>query len=157
MTVTIALDVGVARAGASGGIEGVVTIDFYDPFPETSGGLIRPFELLALGVTPLDWFEFSLTINLELTIFVEVGVPSLGIIVFEKRWTYKEPIVGPLFLIPKLNDNVAELDAQTGILTIQINSNTGSITCASTGGTVGLEGKFVLSQNNVGMFILVCL
>lgn len=37
------------KVGVSGGITATVEIDLFDPFPETSNGLVRPFELLALG------------------------------------------------------------------------------------------------------------
>lgn len=61
------------KIGVSGGITFYVEIDFYDPFPETSGGLIRPFELLRLGSNPLEWFEISLTISITLSAYIEVG------------------------------------------------------------------------------------
>lgn len=50
------------------------TIDFFDPFPETSGGLVRPFELLCLGTTPLDWFEFGVDISVSFSVYVKVGL-----------------------------------------------------------------------------------
>lgn len=49
VTIGIQVSAAVVAVEAKGGITFRVEIDFYDPFPETSGGLIRPFELLALG------------------------------------------------------------------------------------------------------------
>lgn len=37
-----------------GGLKAVVTIDLYDPRPEESGGLVRPYELFKNGITPLE-------------------------------------------------------------------------------------------------------
>ena len=48
-------------------------IDFYDPFPETSGGLVRPFELLSLSQNPIDWFEFTATISAYFSLSIEIG------------------------------------------------------------------------------------
>ena len=74
---TVGFDVSVSAVfvnlGVSGAITFTVELDFYDPFPETSEGLIRPFELLSLGTTPLDWFEITLTIEISLSVYVEVG------------------------------------------------------------------------------------
>jgi hypothetical protein len=74
---TVGFDIGVSavivKIGVSGAVTFTVVLDFYDPFPETSGGLIRPYELLALGSTPLDWFEITLTISVSLSAYVEVG------------------------------------------------------------------------------------
>lgn len=39
----------IVRVGITGGITARVEIDLFDPWPETSGGLVRPYELLALG------------------------------------------------------------------------------------------------------------
>jgi hypothetical protein len=74
VTATIDVSAAVVKIGVSGGITVKVEIDLYDPYPETSGGLVRwhlsyddqclscsvftntfcyiqvrPFELLALG------------------------------------------------------------------------------------------------------------
>ena len=45
----IEVSAAIVKVGASGGITANVEIDLFDPFPETSQGLVRPFELLALG------------------------------------------------------------------------------------------------------------
>jgi len=43
-----------SRQKVWGGLKVVVTIDLYDPRPEESGGLVRPYELFKLGSTPLE-------------------------------------------------------------------------------------------------------
>jgi len=129
----------IIKIGVSGGIEGIITVDFYDPFPETSGGLIRPFELLALGTTPLDWFELTFVLNLRLSLYVKIGI-YLGFIkitFFKKQWTFVKPIVGPLKLTPKAFAPVAVLDAKSGVLTIK--GGLGDVTCESKGGVIGAE------------------
>ena len=45
----------------AGGFFVKADIDLFDPYPEESGGLVRPYELLALGTTPFDWFEISIS------------------------------------------------------------------------------------------------
>ena len=49
------------------------TIDLYDPNPEQSGGLIRPFELLSSGSSPLEWFEFGIKISVNVGVYVKVS------------------------------------------------------------------------------------
>lgn len=40
---SLSFDALIGSASASGSLEVKVTIDFYDPYPETSGGLVRSF------------------------------------------------------------------------------------------------------------------
>eukprot|EP00957_Ditylum_brightwellii_P193066 14700484-Ditylum_brightwellii.AAC.1 len=74
---TVGFDVGVSAAIVKVGVRGAITftveIDFFDPYPETSGGLIRPYELIAYSCNPVDWFELTLSIKLSLSIYVSVG------------------------------------------------------------------------------------
>lgn len=63
---TIEVSAAIVKVGAYGSVTVRVEIDLYDPFPETSNGLVRPFELLAMGSTPLDWFEITLTITVSI-------------------------------------------------------------------------------------------
>jgi hypothetical protein len=46
----------IVQVGVRGGIIFEGSIDFFDPFPETSGGIVRPYELLCLGSTPDRWY-----------------------------------------------------------------------------------------------------
>ena len=45
--VSVAIEVSavIVTVGASGGITVTVEVDIFDPFPETSGGLVYPFEV----------------------------------------------------------------------------------------------------------------
>ena len=63
----------IVKVSVYGGVTFIATIDLYDPWPEESGGLVRPFELISLGTTPLDWFEFTLEIYLNFGVSIEVG------------------------------------------------------------------------------------
>ena len=72
VTVEVSVSAAVVKIGAYGGVTVVATIDLYDPAPETSGGLIRPFELLSSGSSPLEWFEFGVSISVNVGVFIEV-------------------------------------------------------------------------------------
>ena len=66
LTGTIRLGVSVSavivKVSVWGGVTFIATIDLFDPYPEESRGLVRPFELLSIGSSPLEWFEFGLEI-----------------------------------------------------------------------------------------------
>jgi hypothetical protein len=85
VSLTASVSAVVIEIGVTGNIQFIVTIDFYDPYPTTSGGLIRPFELLSMGTDPLKWFEFDVTISVGVELFVLVGIftPIADIIIFE--------------------------------------------------------------------------
>ena len=143
MEATVGFDIGVSAAivkvGVSGAITFIVTIDFYDPFPETSGGLIRPYELLALGTTPLDWFELQLQINIALSVYIEVGVFAgpVEIVVYELRKEINFAIFDPPLLVqPQPFEQIVKFDAETGILSIVSKAST---VCKSMEGDVGSE------------------
>lgn len=74
---TVGFDLGVSagiiKIGVSGSITFRVELDFYDPYPETSGGLIRPFELLSSSPNPLDWFEITMTISVTFSLYIKIG------------------------------------------------------------------------------------
>jgi hypothetical protein len=55
VSLTIEVSAVIIVIGVTGSLKAKAEIDLFDPFPETSGGLIRPFELLMLGSSPLDW------------------------------------------------------------------------------------------------------
>ena len=143
MEATVGFDVAVSaaivRVGVSGSITFIVAIDFYDPFPETSGGLIRPYEMLVLGTTPLDWFELELQINIALSFYVQVGL-YLGFVeitVFELRTELNFAIFDPPLLIqPQPFKEIVSFEATTGILRVITEVNT---VCKSMGGEVGNE------------------
>lgn len=79
-SVTISVDVSavIVKVGVSGKITFLVTVDLYDPYPEKSGGLVRPFELLTSGSNPLKWFEFGIQIFITISLYIKVGLFILG-------------------------------------------------------------------------------
>ena len=60
----VAVSAAIVKVSVWGGVTFIATVDLFDPYPEESGGLVRPFELLSIGSSPLDWFEFGLQIFL---------------------------------------------------------------------------------------------
>ena len=143
MEATVGFDVAVSaaivRVGVSGSISFIVTIDFYDPFPETSGGLIRPYEMLVLGTNPLDWFELELQINIALSFYVQVGL-YLGFVkitVFEIRKEINFAIFDPPLLVqPQPFEQIVTLDVRSGVLELITDGET---VCKSMEGEVGNE------------------
>lgn len=104
--VAIEVSAAIVKVGASGAVTIRVEIDLYDPFPETSNGLVRPFELLALGTTPLDWFEITLTITVDLSVYIKVGIyiGFIDITIFELRKDFRFVILGPLKYTPSVSE-----------------------------------------------------
>ena len=101
----IEVSAAIVKVGVSGGVTVRVEIDLYDPFPETSGGLVRPFELLALGSTPLDWFEITLTITVNISLYIKIGL-YLGFVeitLFELRKDFNIVVLGPLKYTPNVS------------------------------------------------------
>ena len=142
ISVEIAASAAIIKISAKGGITFVVTIDLYDPFPDTSEGLIRPFELLSLGSSPLDWFEIKLSIVLELSISIEIGI-FLGffeITLFEVGYGFTLAILPGKIFAPKPIQNLVELNEITKELRLfsdRVKSN--SLECFSRSGDVGNE------------------
>lgn len=64
ITAAVEVSAAIVKIGVSGGIIITVQIDLVDPYPDTSGGVVRPFELFAINPNPLSWFEVTLTITL---------------------------------------------------------------------------------------------
>lgn len=48
MSAAVEVSAAIVKIGASGGITVRVEVDIFDPWPETSGGLVYPFEVSAL-------------------------------------------------------------------------------------------------------------
>lgn len=105
---------------------------------------MRPFELLALGTSPLDWFEAKISVILNLAVFIKVGlfikIPLIGkieVVLYKKKWEYKQNLLGPITLQPKMFSKVAEVSS-SGQLLLQ----EPGLMCESKGGSVGEEGKW---------------
>ena len=88
---------------------------------------------MALGSSPLQWFEITLTITLNLSVYAEVG--ALGLVVFELRKDFNIVILGPVKYKPTPFDPVAKLDSNTGRLELEKDV----ATCESKEGAAGLE------------------
>ena len=150
ISVELAASAAIIKISAKGGITFVVTIDFYDPFPDTSGGLIRPFELLSLGGSPLQWFEIELSITLTLTISIEIGIylGFLEITLYSYGVEFNVAIVPGLHFTPHGIPSVAELDVETGTMMIMENVLQGSkLECFSRSGDIGDEEIECVSGN----------
>lgn len=74
--VSLSVDVSavIVKIGVKGALVIKVEIDLFDAYPETSRGLVRPFELLSIGSNPLEWFEFNLKIFVTITLYVKIGI-----------------------------------------------------------------------------------
>jgi len=62
-----------AQASATGKLMVAANIDFYDPYPDTSNGLVRPYELITLSTNPQDWIEYSVESSWYFRIDVNIG------------------------------------------------------------------------------------
>jgi hypothetical protein len=50
-------------------------IDFYHPYPKTSGVfLVRPFEMHSFSRNIIEWFEFTVLLTVELSVSISVGI-----------------------------------------------------------------------------------
>jgi len=140
-SVTLAVEVSAAivKIGVSGGITFVVTIDLYDPYPDTSNGLVRPFELLSSGSSPLEWFEFGVQIYITISIYIQIGL-FLGffeIVLFEYRKEFKFNLIDPIIFTPALEAMPVNYDSASGVLVLAPGSE--ELQCTSLSGTLGNE------------------
>lgn len=141
-SITAAAEVSAAivKIGVSGGLQFVITFDFYDPNPATSGGLIRPFEMVCISPNPLDWFEVTISAFVKVSFYIQVGL-FLGffeIVLFEYRLGVEFPLFDPIKITPNLPGRVATIDP-AGIVTIDFPPSTGSVTCKHIDGGSGDE------------------
>jgi hypothetical protein len=141
ITISIEFSAAIIKAGASGTLGVEVTIDLFDAYPETSRGLVRPFELLSIGSSPLDWFEISIRIYLTLRVYVKIGLYigfikitlfkfeyEVTITIWEKSWT------------PSVPPKSGEVDSSG---TLNLNAGSASdanrLECTNMAGTIGQE------------------
>jgi len=109
VTASVSVSAVIVKIGVSGGITIIIEFDFYDPNPATSGGLIRPFELINISPNPLDWFEVTIKAYATISFYVQVGI-FLGffdIILYEYRVEFNIIIIDALKITPKLKGRVA--------------------------------------------------
>lgn len=74
ISLTVEASVLFAKIGVSGKLTLTATIDLFDAYPETSGGLVRPFQLISVGASPIDWFEFGIKINFDFEVYIRIGI-----------------------------------------------------------------------------------
>jgi len=136
----LSASIGFVRVGVSGGITFLATIDFFDPYPKQSRGIVRPYQLLSLGATPLKWFEFSLQINLSLRVYIQVRIRILWkrITIWEWDASFSRELLPRLIITPKLPGKVASFVATTGVLTLDSQED-GILECTSLSGSIGEE------------------
>ena len=80
VTLEAAVSAAIVKVAVFGGVNFIITIDLFDPYPELSGGIIRPFELFQLGHTPDKWFEFGLTINVFFGVSISGASTEYGLL-----------------------------------------------------------------------------
>jgi hypothetical protein len=130
----------IVQVGVSGGVTAAVTIDLYDPNPNVSGGLVRPYELISTGASALEWFEFGLRIDLFLELYVRVAIKigwvKITIYKLSKRFTVA--LIEGRVWNPEIKSKVAALDFRTGVLKIRPN-DAAYLTCSGLNGTLADE------------------
>ena len=115
-----------------GGLSVIATIDLFDPNPETSGGLVRPYEVFSgPNATPLDWLEATLSIYVDVRVSIKLAFITLF------KFKHKVKLLGPLEFKPKGLLPCMELDLSSGDL--RLSNHYTSFECTSLGGTGGQE------------------
>lgn len=115
-----------------GGLSIKATIDLYDPSPETSGGLVRPYEVISgPNATPLDWLEATLSIYVDVRLTIKLAIITLF------KFKHKVKILGPFEFKPPRLAPCMEKDFSTGVL--RLNNHYVNFNCTSLAGTGGQE------------------
>jgi len=140
ITAAVGFEVGVsaiiARVSVSGGIRIDATIDLYDPYPDTSEGLVRPYEMLSVSLNPIDWLEFSISMNLELAVSIQVGIFwwIFEFILYEYKKTWSIQLVAGSENKPDQPLAIVDCNTETREMTLQ---DPGQLELSCT----GLEGE----------------
>jgi hypothetical protein len=144
-SIIIAVDVSavIVKVGVSGAITFRVKVDLFDPFPETSKGLIRPFELLSIGSGPLDWFTFSLEIWITIKLYIKIGFYAgfVEVTLWKYEKSFQFNIIDPLIFTPKKPTPPVEL-SNGSLKLLSAGSSASSSTqleCTGLDGTMGDE------------------
>jgi len=149
VTLDVACNAAIVQVGVSGSVGFIATVDFFDPFPETSGGLVRPYELLVLGSTPDQWFEFSFEIFVAFSVYIRIGlfVGFIRITLFELEEGFEITLLGPIFRQPRGPPALIELDPSgtLGLGDAVVGGN--GITCTSLAGVLGDEAVECFTGN----------
>ena len=129
-----------------------VTVDFYDPYPETSGGLVRPYELFSFSKNPIDWFEFGLKISLLLYVKFEVRIKVWGvkIILYEFYEEHEEVLLDLGPFAPGATKRIVECGAD-GTMLLKNPTDSEELKCIGLGG-----GGAETIECNKGDAIMTC-
>ena len=113
----------------------------------------------SIGSSPLDWFEITLTITLDVTIYLKVGIYiSLGFTkieftVYEKTWDYQFILLGPLRYGPEPIEKLAETSSSGTSSVQEVVLRVGDLICEHKGGSLGEEGEQYLVVNMFLKFV----
>ena len=144
MTARIGFEIGVSAAivkvSVGGGTTVGATIDFYDPYPDTSEGLVRPFEMISFSTNPFEWFEFTVTLRLDIYFSIEIGIFArfFEITLYEYRETFEKELIEPIYLAPGAPDPIIICNPDSKIMTL-IDPGDVMLECTSLQGTLGDE------------------
>ena len=146
----------IVKIGAYGGIILEGTIDLYDPNPEKSNGLIRPFELLSSGSSPLEWFEFGIKISVKIKVYIKVMLASGCVVEILQSVAFQ---TSHFFCLDRFLSS-RRLDSSLGLLKSKFgNTNILFLQSFSNSRCVAAEGlnRFVLSlSSNLLKFRSAC-
>jgi hypothetical protein len=146
------------EVGVTATVGFVATADIFDPFPDTSGGLVRPYELITYqGINPINWFEFTLSIYFELEMYLRVQIWFFfgTIVVYELSYSIREELIEPIDIKPRAVTAIAEvLDGELQLSADAVGEAAVSgLECVSQDGTLGDEtiecsigGKFATGE-----------
>ena len=160
MTCTVGFEVEVSAVivaiSVGGSITLTATIDFYDPYPDTSEGLVRPFEMFSFSMNPADWFEFTVSLTLELSVSISVGI-FLGfvkIVLYKYTLSMSMELIPLLYWAPGKPDPIVSCHDDKTMTILHI-SNDQEIQCTSLDGSLGdetiecVKGDFIQTCYNV--------
>jgi len=136
MAVQVVTESYFVTASVAGGLEMNSLIDLYDPYPSTSGGLVRPYELLTMSLDPTDWIEFQV----EISWFIEIYLNLADVYSYETR---VDDLILRIMNDPVLEETILSCDPETRTMQLlppydsSFSSTHGDQTLACT----GLEGQ----------------
>jgi hypothetical protein len=146
----VAVSAAIVKVSVGGGIVITATIDFYDPYPETSGGLVRPFEMLSFSLNIIEWFEFTVSLTLELSVAISVGI-YLGffeITLYERRETFSTELIPTLYFAPGKPEDIVVCNSDRNTMTL-LDPGTTLLECTSLGGSLGDETIECIRENSI--------
>ena len=125
ITASVGFEVGVSavivKVSVGGSIRIQAIIDLYDPYPDTSDGLIRPYELLSISLNPFDWLEYELSMTLELSVSIQIGlfIGFFEVILYEYTKTWSIELVAGNTDVPDAPTQIVDCNADTNTMTLK--------------------------------------